>query len=384
MRFLKANRLFSGEKFLAEDSVLVLDEKDQLVEIISENALDSNRIERLEGLLTPGFVNAHCHLELSHLKGQIPEHTGLPGFAKQIVSIRNAMPAEERAEHAREADKNMWNKGMVLVGDISNTEESFKIKADSKLSYHTFIELIGLHPASVGAAYERGLQLIQTLKNYNLKGSLAPHAPYSTSNELIQRISDYDASHHLPFSIHNQESLEETKFFAGEKNGFNELYDFLKLDLSWFKAPKQTSLKNYLPFLPESPSLLVHNTFSQSEEIKMAGDKGVFWCFCPAANQYIENALPDYSLFSNYKNQICLGTDSLASNVTLDVLAELNLIRQATNCFELADLLRAITSNGARALALSDHFGKLIPGKNTGLNLLEEKNSTLRFIKKIS
>lgn len=384
MRFLKANRLFSGEKFLAEDSVLVLDEKNQLVEIISENALDSNRIERLEGLLTPGFVNAHCHLELSHLKGQIPEHTGLPGFAKQIVNIRNAMSAEERAEHAQEADKNMWNKGLVLVGDISNTEESFKIKADSKLSYHTFIELIGLHPASAGAAYERGLQLIQTLKNYNLKGSLAPHAPYSTSNELIQQISDYDASHHLPFSIHNQESLEETKFFNGEKNGFNELYDFLKLDLSWFKAPKQTSLKNYLPFLSESPSLLVHNTFSQSEEIKMAADKAVFWCFCPAANQYIENTLPDYSLFSNYKNQICIGTDSLASNTTLDVLAELNLIRQATHCFELADLLRAITSNGARALALSDQFGKLIPGKNTGLNLLEEKNSTLRFIKKIS
>ena len=132
MRFLTAHRVFSGKNFLAEGSVLILDDQNCFAEIVSENELDPNTIERFEGILSPGFVNAHCHLELSHLKDKISRGTGLPGFAGQVVAQRNKCTREEVQEQLNQADSAMWNNGIVAVGDISNTADSFEKKTQNE------------------------------------------------------------------------------------------------------------------------------------------------------------------------------------------------------------------------------------------------------------
>ena len=383
MRFLKADKIFNGRTCLSDDAVLVLDNQNLLKEIVSEKAIGQASVERLQGILTPGFVNAHCHLELSHLKGKISQNNGLPAFAKQVVSLRHTLSKEDISSHMQQANLDMWERGIVAVGDISNTEDSFEEKRNSKLFYHTFIELIGLNPANSRIIFEKGQALLEQLLSLGLSGSLAPHAPYSTSKELIKRIADHNSNAGLSFSIHNEEREEEIKFLMGKPSAFEELYRSLGLDLSWFKAPGQPSLYYYLDALSDKPSLLVHNTFTTAEEIKTAAHKAVFWCFCPSANLYIENRLPGFSAFSEYKNKICIGTDSLASNSKLDVIQEANLILENTRVFSLEDMLRALTFNGAEALGISEDYGQFSLGKNAGLNLVEFKNAKLNFIKRI-
>ncbi len=383
MRFLTAHKLFSGTGFLPDSSVLVLDGQNKLKDIVTETQVENNEIERFEGIITPGFVNAHCHLELSHLKNKIPTGTGLPSFAMQVVAQRTQFGKEEIVEHCLQADRDMWNSGIVAVGDISNTEDSLNTKTTSKIFYHSFIELIGLKPESSSSIFAKGQELLQKFRERNCSASLAPHAPYSTSLELIQKIAEYDGQEKMPLSIHNQESDEETKFFYGQASGFHELYRSFNLDISWFVPPNTSSLKYYSQALSKGGSILVHNTCSTHEDVLLGLERDVSWCFCPGANTYIENRVPDFNLFKQQVNKICIGTDSLASNSQLDVLHEINLILSTGNAFTAEQLLQAATYNGALALGIADKFGSFVKGKNPGLNLVELKNSRIKFIEKI-
>ena len=309
MRFIKADKIFDGKQFLKGGVALALNNDNSLEALVSMQDLDAGKVEQLEGILMPGFVNSHCHLELSHMKGLIPQHTSLPEFGKQVIRSRNSFTKEEQQEHMLAADRAMWQNGIVAVGDISNNAASFDQKAGSNIFYHTFLELIGLDPERAGLIFENGLELEKELKLQGLKGSLAPHAPYSSSRALIAKIAAYDESHQHPFSIHNQESDEETKFFMGEKSGFEDLFAFLGIDITWFKAPGHSSLQDYAATLPATPALLVHNTVTTVPDIAAASAANAFWCFCPAANQYIEARLPDFNLFGSLPDRICIGTD---------------------------------------------------------------------------
>lgn len=389
MRFLKANKLFTGEVFLPENTVLVIENNGTLKDIISESDTDSLNVESYHGIITPGFVNAHCHLELSHLKSVIPKQNGLVEFAKQIMTNRHKASKEEISEHQYFADKSMQESGIVAVGDICNTLDSFKIKEQSTIYYHSFIELLGLNPLNAQTNFEKGVDLLQKLNALGLKGSLAPHAPYSTSVDLISKITDFNLSKHAISTIHNQESDEETKFFNGEKSDFAKLYEFLNIDISWFKAPKVSSLQNYFNSLKNQQTILVHNTVSKKEDIELVDCSTIFWCFCPNANLYIENKLPNFEFFKELQNYICIGTDSLASNTQLDLISEANVLLN-NSFFDLQTTLKMMTKNGAKALAIDTNFGSLIKGKNVGLNLIEMASTSsttsinqLKFIKKI-
>ena len=396
MRFLKGSKLFNGKKFLPENTVLVLENNGVLKDIISDSETDILNIEKLNGIITPGFINAHCHLELSHLKSVIPTKTGIAEFAKQIIINRNKISKEEISEHQQQANKQMWEAGIVAVGDICNTNDSFKIKEQSTIFYHSFIELLGLNPINAQTNFNKGLDLLNELKYNGLIGSLAPHAPYSTSNKLIHLISEFNSQNTNVNTIHNQESEEETKFFIGEKNEFEKLYAFLNIDITWFKAPNTSSFKNFYPSLKNHNTILVHNTVTKKDDIEETNNSTTFWCFCPNANLYIENKLPRFELFSELKNTICIGTDSLASNTQLDLILEANLLLKNSAVFNLETILKCITKNGAKALSIQDKFGSFILGKNTGFNLIEDaspdsyrdssatKNNQLKFIKKIA
>src|SRR5688572_11985017 len=148
MRFIQADTIFDGTKFLAPGLILVLNPGKEAEDLLEPNTIESGRIEKYRGVVCPGFVNAHGHLELSHLKGKIPQGTGLPEFGKHIIRSRSAFRDEEMLEHMQDADRFMWEHGVVAAGDISNSPLSFRLKADSSITYHTFVEQLGLNPAS--------------------------------------------------------------------------------------------------------------------------------------------------------------------------------------------------------------------------------------------
>lgn len=382
MRFITADKIFDGSGYLPSGTVLVLNPQNLLMDILDPGQIEINRIQHFSDLLCPGFVNVHCHLELSHLKGLIPRNTGLSGFARSLISKRGMAAPEERFECMKEADQMLWKNGIVAVGDISNTSESLSVKCDSKIHYHTFVELIGLQAVNASAIFDKGKELLHVFKREGLAGSLVPHAPYSVSSELAALISAEAVLSQAPICIHNQESAAELQFFIDKSGNINDLYAFLDLDISFFKAPGSSSLKVFDKLLQSRPRIFVHSTFSTREDLQQAADVNTFWCFCPKANLYIEGVLPDYSLFP--AETICFGTDSLASNDELNLCSELTAMRSAAACFDDLQLLKALTSNGARALGLQEDCGSLVKNKNTGLNHIKINKEAYQFIKKVA
>src|SRR5689334_19080444 len=130
-----------------KNGVVLTDENGKILEVTSPNSplksplseeSGSSDVQYYPGIIVPGFVNAHCHLELSHLKGALPEKAGLDEFIMGIESLRTTAE-EDIIKAAEKADAEMQKEGIVAVGDISNKNHSFSIKAKSKIHYHTFI-----------------------------------------------------------------------------------------------------------------------------------------------------------------------------------------------------------------------------------------------------
>ena len=387
MRFISATYIFDGTRFLNERPVLVLDDNNCFVEYKDRKAVNESELEFYKGIICPGFVNAHCHLELSHMLGAIPEKEGFLNFGKNIMTKRNLFSKEEITEAISVYDKKMTENGIVAVGDISNTGDTFETKANSKTYYHTFIELISLNPERAEAVFNSGKELQKLASENGLRSSLVPHAPYSVSAELMKKTAKAAEENKTPLTIHNQESADEDSFFKKKEGAFVEFYDFLKIPIEHFHATGLSSLKTCLPNLQSDSNLiLVHNTFTTENEIQWANSfrKNIYWCLCPKANLYIENKLPELENFVKNNCKMVIGTDSLASNNSLSVIDEINVLLKNFNWLSIADVLKWGTYNGAEALGIQENFGGFIKGENAGINHLRYKRSQLVFEKKIT
>ena len=152
-RKLKADYLFTGEKLLNTENVLIADTNGEIINVIDVKDA-GEEIETYHGILSPGFINAHCHLELSHLKNVIPEKTGLIDFVFKVVSERYF--AEEEILNAIEkGEEEMLRNGIVAVGDICNYSTTVSQKIKRNVRYYNFIEISGWLPEIADARFEK-------------------------------------------------------------------------------------------------------------------------------------------------------------------------------------------------------------------------------------
>ncbi|HXH99870.1 MAG TPA: amidohydrolase family protein [Sphingobacteriaceae bacterium] len=333
--------------------------------------LKEQPVEHHDGILVPGFVNAHCHLELSHLHQKIPVKEGLIPFIQHVMDKRKTSDEKGINEAMVRADQMMADNGIVAVGDISNTGASIPLKQKSSIYYHTFIELLGFFPDNASTVFTAGQEL---RKQFNgLPSSIAPHSPYSISKDLFKIIRKYCDDNDNILTIHNQESEEENKFFRYKKGGFPGFFETLKQDIDFFKPQARNSIQTIIPLMPENcPILLVHNTYTSLKDIYFIRRFGrqITWCFCPNANLYIEDRIPKIEMFLTHNFNITLGTDSLASNDQLCMLSEIKVIQDRFPGIPLNRALSWATLNGARFLGIDNKFGSLETGKKPGLNLI--------------
>ena len=332
----------------------------------------------LNGVLVPGFVNAHCHLELSHLRNTIvPCVDGMTGFIRQLLSNRFLVQSEEQLEAMKRTDSEMWEQGIVAVGDISNFNHSIPVKANSKIYYHTFIELLGLDLNKSEEIIEKGCLLVDEFKNSStLKASITPHAPYSCPEKLLQQIFE-NVNKDAPLSIHMQESLDELQF-CKDKSG--PMFDFFKgigISVDDFKAFGNTSpIQKLVPKFPLNKLQLVHNTFATVADIQLAEavHQNIYWCLCVGANLFIDDVVPPVEVLYRNNCKITIGTDSLASNHQLSILEELKMIHTAFPNIPFEEMIKWSSCNGAEFLGVDEKFGKIKPGYKPGLVLLESVN----------
>jgi aminodeoxyfutalosine deaminase len=372
-RKLKADYLFDGFQLHASDAVLVCKPDGTVAEIIDDDQAGGD-IEIYSGLLSPGFINCHCHLELSWLKDKILPNRGLVNFLKSVIRLRSDL--QETVQSAMdEAETQMLKTGIVAVGDICNTSHSLVTKSSQKLSYYNFIELLGWSPEQAVPRFRNGKELA-SLFSQGLRDeahlSLNPHAPYSISSELWKlMIPEFPGK---TITIHNQESPEENEFFKTGRGSLPDFFAGLHINNSHFIPPGTNSLPFYLHNLKTaSRIMLVHNTYMEEKDIVLAASfhDGLFFCLCPNANLYIENRLPDINGFLKENSRMVLGTDSLASNSQLSILEEMKLIKQKFPGIPTASLLTWASSNGARALLLDEKLGDFTKNKKPGVVLIE-------------
>jgi cytosine/adenosine deaminase-related metal-dependent hydrolase len=266
----------------------------------------------------------------------------------------------------------MFENGIVAVGDICNTADTIDAKTKGKLAYYNFIEIYGLDPLLAAQKMEAGLSLQHEYINNGLKAVVVPHAPYSVPAALLQLLAASYGSHTV--SIHNQETKAENDFFENKIGAFVDMYARVGVDLDFFTPTKTTSLQSVLPYLEATAKTIwVHNSFTSISDINAvhATNTDAYWCLCPSANQYIENTMPPVQLLREQNANIVVGTDSYASNWSLNMLDELKKIQAHNPHVPLAEMLTWITSNGARALQMEDTLGSIEKGKKPGLVLIE-------------
>lgn len=363
MHAYRAQFLFDG-KHLHHDAAVWFSKTGEVMRTGSSEEVQG--LPLLPGLLCPALVNAHTHLELSHLAGIIPKGLGLPGFLQAVVQRRGQYAIEEIQESAKKAMLHLYRSGTGAVGDICNTLYTLPLSLNAPLHLHRFVEVFGLDPETLP---KRMQQALDTCKAFASVGpaSVVPHAPYSVSEELFALI---DASlPAAPRCIHNQECVAEDELFL---HGTGALMPIRQLLYPEHPAQHQheRSLQRTLRSMPKTSHLmLVHNSCSTAEDLALAhkSKKNIFWCLCPQANLYIENRLPDVDLL--YREQCCLtlGTDSLGSNDALNLWRELHVLHEYFPHIPVQEKLRWATLNGAKALVMDAVLGSLKTGKKPGL-----------------
>ncbi|HYO20825.1 MAG TPA: amidohydrolase, partial [Flavisolibacter sp.] len=160
-RKLQADKIFDG-RHMQTGKVLIVD-RDGSVEGLVPVAEAGEGVQKLEGLLSPGFVNCHCHLELSHMKGKVPERTGLVDFVFKVVTERGASETEIQ-DAIVWAEREMMEGGIVAVGDICNNTSTISQKQQGNLFYYNFIEASGWLPAASATRFERAKALLEAFE----------------------------------------------------------------------------------------------------------------------------------------------------------------------------------------------------------------------------
>ena len=386
MRLITSDILFTANDAPIRNGSIAVDEEGTIHEVIDPETDAGKKflnqpglpaVEFFPGFICPGFVNAHCHLELSYLKGKMSEGKGLLQFISEIVAKRDEFSSEKKKEAARQAEAEMKGNGIVAVGDICNTLDTAELKRNSLIRWHNFIEIFDIDPVRADAVFSEGVELAGQFAGNNGMDhiSITPHAPYSVSVELLEKINSCAYENASLLTLHNQESAGENLMF---REGTGDLFETMKkfgLSADRRLPTGFSSLSSTLVHLQRCHRImLVHNTYTSPADVDWAGrySSQVWWCLCPNANLFIENRLPNITMLAGkIPSRLLVGTDSYASNWSLSILDELKSISRHFPGIALDDMIRWSSRNGAEFFGLNRQLGTLEKGKKPGLNHLE-------------
>ncbi len=345
--------LYRGE--LLRNAVVELDGAGKVLSVGSVERIDAlYNTEFYAGVLFAGMVNAHCHLELSHLEGVVSEQCGFASFAAQLSAARDSFSPRQVQAAMAQADLAMRAEGVVAVGDVSNSTASLEVKSASPIYYHTFAEHYGLRRSST----DHLADLLAAPRT-----SLTPHSIYSVGDALFEQIA---AEGDAPLSIHFKETAAEDELFEG-RGELHEWYRNVGFECDFLRYG--SAAQRLVRSVPRGRSvILVHNVMVTAEDIEQIMNHftaPVYWVVCPRSNAYISGQEPPVELLRGAGLNICVGTDSLSSNHSLSMLEEL----RALSAVPLVERLEWATKVGAAALGLSE-LGEVEVDKRPSLALL--------------
>ncbi len=329
--------------------------------------------EIMPGAIVPGFVNAHCHVELSHLHKKFRKGTGMAGFIDQINELRDWAGREVKQQLVQEWMDKMWNDGVSAMADISNDDSSFDVKKSHKMYTRTFLEVFGSEPEMCEGVMNDVTALKAVADEAGIDAAPTPHSCYTMSPQLLSASAAAGLESGY-LSYHSQESQEEEDLLI---SGSGAMYENRKRSgMSTPPVTGESSLKYFLDRLAdvkpapyEENILLVHNVCLQQSDIDAVKQtmNNPYFAICPLSNIFIHNALPPIDLMRENGLAIALGTDSLSSNDDLDVMKELVCLHDNFPQVPMNELFTWASRNGARFLGKDDVLGSIAAGKCPGI-----------------
>ena len=352
MRLYLSDYVFDGKELLKDTGVVL---KDNIVldvggyKTLLKIYPEAKRVVFYGGVLFPGFVNAHVHLELGYMKGKLPKKKGFVEWLKAIMALRkdelsNGIIVNGMKDGVEELKKS----GVSAVGDISNTLLSVGVLKESMPDSKVFYENYSLKR-------ERACEVKERLENLRVDDkmvSLTPHSIYSSHPCLME----YLCSRSSLMSIHFLESYGEIGFFHGKGELFNFLSELGLIDES-------SIFRDHWDFLErcgclKRGALFVHCVYAQREDFGRIKELDGTVCLCLRSNDYITGELPNvYEILESGVN-VAIGTDSLASNVDLNFLEELKFIKNKFPLLDAQTIFGWSVLGGAKALKLKWGFFK--------------------------
>lgn len=323
--------------------------------------------------ILPALVNAHTHLELSYLRGEVPPADGFLEWVRGVMSARRAQPnpeAPEILDAARAALREARAAGTGLVGDISNTLVTVPLLREASMPARVFYELLGFNTADPAARVRAARIAVKASgEDPDVRVALAPHAPYSVSADLFSAIrDDLDAHPADVSSVHLGESPEEAELVERGSGGWRELLAELGAWNEDWRVPG-TSPVRYLAdsgFL-DSRVLAVHGVQCSREDLSLLRSLGTTVVSCPRSNRHVGVGDPPLARFYEAGVPVAFGTDSLASVADLNLFSELAAARRLAPQVPARALIESATLTGARGLGFDDELGSIETGKRGAL-----------------
>ena len=319
-----------------------------------------------DGVLLPGLVNAHCHLELSHLAGRLPFGRGFVPWVEGVVGTRGRFGEEEVRAATASAVRFLEERATVAVGDVSNGLGHLDLLAASSLSAVVFLELLAWDPAKADGTMawaEERAKAVAPLLGPGLEVRLAAHAPHSVSPALLGRLVERGG----PAAIHLAESPDEAAFLATGGGGWPAFLERRGLGHVAF-TPTGLSPVRYADSLGALHPRLVaaHGVQVDAADREVLARRGVAVALCPRSNRNLGVGTADVPALAAAGVRLALGTDSLASVGTLDVLEDAVVLRRQFPRLDPAAIVRMATLGGAEALGFPD-LGAIAPGRRAAL-----------------
>lgn len=329
------------------------------------------------GAVVPGLVNAHCHLELSYLRGKFRKGTGMAGFIDQINEMRDTSSMEEKKADIEYWMKTLWDSGVSAMADISNCSDTFDCKAHTPLYTRTFLEVFGTEPEDCPDVIRNVLELQKVADSFGIDAAPTPHACYTMSPELVTEVSRIGLESGY-LSFHSEETQEEEDMLI---SGSGAMYDNRRN--AGMSVPPVTGKSSLLYFISrlekahpapfDEHILLVHECCMDKEGAEAVKKvmHNAYVALCPCSNIFIHNALPPVEMMRAEGLRLTVGTDSLSSNDDLDMVREMFCLQENFPEVPLAEIIVWASRNGAEFLGKGDVLGRISAGMKPGLVFID-------------
>lgn len=331
-------------------------------------------VELGQALLLPGLVNAHTHLDLTVMRGVL-EGLSFFEWVRALVAARDQLTPDDLLDSARLGIREGLKAGITTFADTAPTAASFDALLELGVRGIAYREVFGPDPAQCDASLaglRNAIAEMRPRETALVRVGVSPHAPYSVSDGLFREVAAFARSEGLPLATHVAESEDESAFVTRGEGPFAEFLRGRHIGVA-SRARSPVALLEACGVL-DSSALLIHCVRCDAKDITTIAEHRSAVATCPMSNMRFLHGSAPVQAIRGAGIRLGVGSDSMASNVSMDVVREAMMAVRERGGGPLETpsdgVWATATLGGASALGLDHEIGSLEPGKQADLTAL--------------